>query len=590
MEPSRRHNHGALKINIVGVVVDKPTIDDSISKISHQFFKTDNDELYENSLFSIVHAIRQAKYDKNITGIVLDLKDFVGADQPSLRYLGKALSEFRSTGKPILSINDSYTQHQYYLASFANTIYLSPQGKVDLHGFSINNLYYKTLLDKLKITSNVFRVGTYKSAVEPFLRDNMSPESREVDTRWIQSLWKDYIKTIAKNRNIHYKKIFPEVQELISDLTKLEGDHAQYAKEKNLVDHIASHNTVDFYLNKIFGFNEEKKDYNNINLYDYLLLMQNMNNNSKEQVNKIKKDNIGLIMVSGPIIDGEDIQGYTGSNSIVKQIRAARFDNTVKAIILRINSPGGSLSASEQIREELATFRISSGKPVVVSMGGTAASGGYWISTPADYIIASPNTLTGSIGIFGIINTIEKLLNEIGIHSDGVSTSPLLNLIQTKELTPELKKIIQLNVENGYKTFIDLVSKSRKQSLDQIEKIAQGIVWTGNDAKINGLIDQLGDFDDAVNKAAQLAHLKNYQLYVWQQEPSVLENLINRIFLSLNSVMPKFLFSKNTFSPYSRIYDLSNHIKKQSELYNIFTDPQDRYVICLNCFGFKNNL
>lgn len=577
--------NGALKLNIIGSIVDKPTMGDSFSKISNQLFNGDDEIFYENSLFSIVNAIRQAKYDKHITGIVLDLKNFVSADQPSLNYLGKVLKEFHNTGKPIYSINDSYTQNQYYLASFADAIYLSPEGKVDIHGFSFNNVYYKDLLDKLKITSNIFRVGAYKSAVEPFFRNDMSFEAREVNNRWLKHLWNNYINTISKNRNINLKDFFPEAQELIQNIKKINGNFALYAKEKKLVDHVVSTSVVESFLNKKFGFNQEKKDYNNINLYDYLSLISD----DQEEINKeeVNKDNIGLIIVSGPIIDGKEIQGYAGSDNIVKQIRSARFDDSIKAIILRINSPGGSMSASEKIRIELNEFR-NSGKPIVVSMGGMAASGGYWIATPANYIIASENTLTGSIGIFGIIQTIEKLLNSIGVYSDGVSTSSLANITNFKELTEDTKQLIQLNIDHGYNIFLDLVAKSRNKSLNQVNKIAQGIVWTGNDAKINGLVDQIGDFDDAINKAVSLANLKkDYQLYIWQPEETVLENLINQLIFPVSSVTKNFL--KNYFLPsYLKTNNLLEY-EKQLKLHNIFKDLQGGYAICLSCFNMRNN-
>lgn len=581
------HYYGALKINIIGTIVDKTSVHNNFNKLSRQILKTNHDKLYENSLIDIVNAIRQAKNDNSITGIVLDLNNFISADQPSLSYLGKALNEFKKSGKPIFSIGDNYSQAQYYLASFADIIYLLPYGNVDINGFSTYNLYYKNLLDKLQITSNIFRIGSYKSAVEPFLRSSMSLEAREVNNRWINKLWNSYVNTISKNRNIPLDSVFPNTNNLIENLKKLDGNNAKYAKKMKLIDYININSNITFFLNKIFGFNKEKKEFNNINLYDYLHNLQYINDNHIKK-NKSIKNHISLIIVNGTIVDGEGTSDSVGSNNIVKQINIARLDSTIKAIVLRINSPGGSVTASEKIREELLAVR-NDRKPIVVSMSGTAASGGYWISTPANYIIASPNTLTGSIGIFGIFHTLEKFLNEIGINSDGISVSPLAENFSTKELKSELKQLIQLNIENGYDNFLKLVSKYRHKSLKEVEKIAQGIVWSGKDAKINGLVDALGDLDDAINKAAQLANLKSYQLNIWNEEPSILENFINHMILSTNLFSIKNnLNSNNIFSQSNKLNFLFNVINKQLFIINNFKDPKNEYVFCFNCYNYIN--
>lgn len=493
-------SRGALLLDISGVIVDKPDSSQRFSKLSRQLLGASSDRLQENSLFDIVNTIRQAKDDQNITGIVMDLKNFTGGDQPSMQYIGKALKEFRDSGKPVYAIGENYSQGQYYLASFANKIWLSPQGEVDLHGFATNGLYYKSLLDKLKVSTHVFRVGTYKSAVEPFIRDDMSPAAREADSRWIGELWQNYLHTIAANRQIPAQQVFPGAQGLLDGLTKTGGDTAKYALDNKLVDALASSAEIEKALTKEFGWSKTDKNYRAISYYDYVL---------KTPANT--GDSIGVVFANGAIMDGEETQGNVGGDTTAAQIRDARLDPKVKAIVLRVNSPGGSVTASEVIRSELAAARAA-GKPVVVSMGGMAASGGYWISTPANYIVANPSTLTGSIGIFGVITTVENSLDSIGVHTDGVSTSPLADVSITKALPPEAQQMMQLSIENGYKRFITLVADSRKSTPEQIDKIAQGHVWTGQDAKANGLVDSLGDFDDAVAKAAELAKLKQWHL------------------------------------------------------------------------------
>ncbi|ENS3475696.1 signal peptide peptidase SppA [Salmonella enterica] len=568
---SEQTARGALLLDISGVIVDKPSTNHRLSALGRQLFGASSDRLQENSLFDIVNAIRQAKDDRNITGIVLDLKNFTGADQPSMRYIGKALREFRDSGKPVFAVGENYSQGQYYLASFANKIWLSPQGQVDLHGFATNGLYYKTLLDKLKVSTHVFRVGTYKSAVEPFIRDDMSPAAREADSRWIGELWQNYLHTVSANRQISPQQLFPGAQAIIDGLTSVGGDTAKYALDHKLVDALASSADVEKALTKQFGWSKTENNYRAISYYDYSL--------------KTPADTggtIAVIFANGAIMDGEETPGNVGGDTTASQIRDARLDPKVKAIVLRVNSPGGSVNASEVIRAELAAARAA-GKPVVVSMGGMAASGGYWISTPANYIVASPSTLTGSIGIFGVINTVENSLSSIGVHSDGVSTSPLADISMTKALSPEVQKMMQLSIEYGYKRFITLVADARKRTPEQIDKIAQGHVWTGEDAKANGLVDSLGDFDDAVAKAAELAKLKQWHLDYYQDEPTVLDMVMDSMTGSVRAMLPEAI---QAMLP-APLVSAANTVKAEGDKLAAFNDPQNRYAFCLTCANVR---
>lgn len=562
---------GALIVDLSGTVVDKPSVSNKLSKLGRQLLGTNSNRLKENSLFDVVDAIRQAKGDANITGMVLDLRDFAGADQPSLQYMGKALREFRDSGKQIYATGDSYSQAQYYLASFANKIYLSPQGTVDIHGFATNGLYYKSLLDNLKVSSHVFRVGTYKSAVEPFLRDDMSPAAREADSRWMGELWQNYLNTLAANRQITPDQVFPGAQGLLDALQKTGGDTAEYAKNARLVDELASRSAVDQQLTKVFGWDKEAKDFNGTSIYDYQV---------KDQ--QSADGNIAVIMANGAIMDGDETAGTVGGDTTAMEIRQARLDPKIKAIVFRVNSPGGSVTASETIREELAAAKAA-GKPVVVSMGGLAASGGYWVSTPANYIMASPNTLTGSIGIFGVINTVENSLGAIGVHTDGVSTSPLADVATTKALPPEVQQMMQLSIENGYKNFLNLVAQARNKTPEQIDQIAQGHVWTGSDAKANGLVDALGDFDDAVAKAAELAKLKQPQLNWYQDDPGMLDMLFSQMDVSIRAALPDVL---KVWLP-APVMDTMAAMRDQPGLFDNLNDPQNRYAICLTCGQVK---
>ncbi|EAA7537177.1 signal peptide peptidase SppA [Salmonella enterica] len=568
---SEQTARGALLLDISGVIVDKPSTNHRLGALGRQLFGASSDRLQENSLFDIVNAIRRAKDDRNITGIVLDLKNFTGADQPSMRYIGKALREFRDSGKPVFAVGENYSQGQYYLASFANKIWLSPQGQVDLHGFATNGLYYKTLLDKLKVSTHVFRVGTYKSAVEPFIRDDMSPAAREADSRWIGELWQNYLHTVSANRQISPQQLFPGAQAIIDGLTSVGGDTAKYALDHKLVDALASSADVEKALTKQFGWSKTENNYRAISYYDYSL--------------KTPADTggtIAVIFANGAIMDGEETPGNVGGDTTASQIRDARLDPKVKAIVLRVNSPGGSVNASEVIRAELAAARAA-GKPVVVSMGGMAASGGYWISTPANYIVASPSTLTGSIGIFGVINTVENSLSSIGVHSDGVSTSPLADISMTKALSPEVQQMMQLSIEYGYKRFITLVADARKRTPEQIDKIAQGHVWTGEDAKANGLVDSLGDFDDAVTKAAELAKLKQWHLDYYQDEPTVLDMVMDSMTGSVRAMLPEAI---QAMLP-APLVSAANTLKAEGDKLAAFNDPQNRYAFCLTCANVR---
>lgn len=568
---SQQTARGALLLDISGVIVDKPSSTNRLGVIGRQLFGASSDRLQENSLFDIVNTIRQAKDDRNITGIVMDLKNFAGADQPSMQYIGKALREFRDSGKPVFAVGDSYSQGQYYLASFANKIWLSPQGTVDLHGFATNGLYYKSLLDKLKVSTHVFRVGTYKSAVEPFIRDDMSPAAREADSRWIGELWQNYLNTVAANRQIPAQQVFPGAQAMLDGLSKVDGDTAKYALDNKLVDALASNAEVEKALTKQFGWSKAENNYRAISYYDYSL-----------KTPADTGDGIGVVFANGAIMDGEETPGNVGGDTTASQIRDARLDPKVKAIVLRVNSPGGSVSASEVIRAELAAAKAA-GKPVVVSMGGMAASGGYWISTPASYIVANPSTLTGSIGIFGVINTVENSLDSIGVHTDGVATSPLADVSVTKSLPPEVQQMMQLSIENGYKRFITLVADARKSTPAQIDKIAQGHVWTGQDAKANGLVDSLGDFDDAIAKAAELAKLKQWHLEYYQDEPTFFDRIMNSMSGSVRAMLPEAI---QAMLP-APLATAASAVKAESDKLAAFNDPQNRYAFCLTCANVR---
>ena len=554
--------YGTLVMDIEGVVVDNSLYSDEMYELQNKIYGKRVNLSRENSLFDLVQKISQATSDPNINNMVLKLDNFVGADMSTLQYIGKYLDKFKAANKPIYAIGSNFNQSQYYLASYANKIYLTPLGAVNVFGLSANNLYYKTLLDNLKINTHVFRVGTYKSAIEPFIRDNMSEEARGNASRWLNLMWNNYLNDISTERKKAATQLVPPADKMLSELKSVNGNMAQYALTNGLIDAITSE--FDFELD----FNIK----HNFSIYKYQL---------KEEVEESNKEpKIAVVFVNGTITDGANNINIAGSQDIVKQLRDIRKNlnkNNIQAVVLRVNSPGGSVDASEAIRSELETlhrYQI----PIVVSMGGMAASGGYWISTASDYIVASPNTITGSIGIFGIIPTFENSLSHIGVYNDGVSTSPLANSSLTQSLSAEMEQFIQMNIDNGYSTFISLVAKNRNMTIEQVDQIAQGQVWLGSEASKNGLVDKLGDFDDAIDMAATLANISDYQID-WQKPEG---SWFNALYSDMIAMMPKSA-AEVLFEQIPEI----KQIKQQVSLWDKFQDAQNRYIYCLNCADVK---
>ncbi|WP_208609914.1 signal peptide peptidase SppA [Gilliamella mensalis] len=559
--------YGSLVLDIEGVIVDNTLYSDEIYALQNKIYGKKVNISRENSLFELTQKIAQATIDPNITSIILKLDHFVGADMSSLQYIGKYLTKFSEANKPIYAYGSNFNQSQYYLASYADKIYLTPLGSVNVYGLAANNLYYKTLLDNLKINTHVFRVGTYKSAIEPFIRDDMSEEAKSNTTRWLTLMWNNYLDDISTQRKKASIQLVPPPHTMLADLKTVNGNMAQYAISNGLVDVIASN----------YQFESELTHQHQISIYDYQLKSKDKNLDS---ANKDNKPVIAVVFVNGTITDGENSSNVAGSQDIVEQLRKIRKNlnkHNIQAIVLRVNSPGGSVDASEAIRSELEALRGYQ-IPIVISMGGMAASGGYWISTASDYIVASPNTITGSIGIFGIIPTFEGSLSHIGVYSDGVTTSPLADNTSTKNLPFEMNELIQMNIDNGYQTFISLVAKARNMTTEQVDNIGQGQVWLGTEASKIGLVDKLGDFDDAIETAATLAHLTDYKID-WQKPKG---NWFNAFYSDMIAMLPKST-AEIFFEQLPEAKQLQQHVS----LWNKFQDPQNRYIYCLNCADIR---
>ncbi|HDY7575494.1 TPA: signal peptide peptidase SppA [Vibrio vulnificus] len=557
----------ALVLNLSGPIVEQSLYINPMDSFTSSLFGEEIPK--ENVLFDVVDTIRYAKDDEKITGLVLSLRDMPETNLTKLRYIAKALNEFKASGKPIYAIGAFYNQSQYYLASYADKIYLAPDGGVMLKGYSAFNLYYKTLLEKLDVTTHVFRVGTYKSAIEPFVRDDMSPAAKESATRWLTQLWGAFVDDVANNRNIDPKTLNPSMEEFLSQLKSVNGDLAALSIKLGLVDEPATRQQLRAQLAEKFGASGDDS-YKAISYYDYRATMRdNFDANA---------DDIAIVVASGTIMDGQQPRGTVGGDTVAGLLRQARNDDKVKAVVLRVDSPGGSAFASEVIRNEVQALK-DAGKPIVVSMSSLAASGGYWISMSADKIIAQPTTLTGSIGIFSVITTFEKGFNKLGIYTDGVGTSPFSGEGISTGLSKGASQAFQMGIEHGYQRFISLVGDNRDLSLDAVDKVAQGRVWTGYDALQHGLVDQIGDFDDAVAEAAKMAQLENYNLY-WVEEPlspteQFIQEFMKQVKISMGvdiqSILP------------SSLQPVAQQMEQHASLLQNFNDPKGYYAFCLNC-------
>ncbi|UTM56492.1 signal peptide peptidase SppA [Photobacterium sp. CCB-ST2H9] len=523
----------------------------------------------ENVLFDIVDTVRAAAKDDKITGLILNLKEMPETSLTKLRYIAKAIEEFKQAGKPVYAMGDHFRQSQYYLASYADKIYMSPDGGVMLTGYGSYSLYYKTLLEKLDVTTHVFRVGTYKSFVEPYTRDNMSDAAREANTVWLNQMWDAYTQDVARNRQIDAGILTPEVKDLVSELKSVQGDFARLSQKMGLVDELINRTQLRQQFIKEFG-SDGDHGFNQVSYYDYQPTIGSPFQPSK--------NGIAVVVASGAIVDGQQAQGSIGGDTAAALLRQARLDDDIKAVILRVDSPGGSAFASEVIRNEVDALKLA-GKPVVVSMSSLAASGGYWISSSASEIIAQPTTITGSIGIFGILATFEKGLENIGVYSDGVGTTPFSGIGITRGLPEDVAEIFQLGIENGYQRFISLVSENRHISLEETDKIAQGRVWTGQDALKLGLVDRLGDFDDAIVSAAKLAKLDDYDLH-WIDLPlSPLEQLLQDMTSEASVKVSQMVATQMPAALQPAIRQIATDVNSL----NSFNDPKGQYAFCLNC-------
>lgn len=493
----------ALVIAPAGELVEKKTVIDPVSRFINGIAGLPLPR--ETMVQDILDVINTATDDARIKVLVLDLDNLNSGSLNQYRTIAQSLETFRQSGKKIIALGDQFDQGHYYLASFADEIYLNPMGSVNLWGFGVFRLYMKELFDRLAINFHVFKVGSFKSATEPFTRGSMSPEARSANQDWLNRVWDLFCLDIARNRDFPPDFITDFINKMPVYMRRAGGNSAQMAMDNHLIDGLMTRAEAENYLITLVGRAENDDSFRQVHFLDYLDTITPSYTKKQDHL-----DSIGIIVARGNIVYGESVPGQISSDGTGELIRQAREDKSIKAVVLRIDSGGGSAFASEQIRQELLLLQ-KSGKPLVVSMGALAASGAYWIAADADRILASPFTLTGSIGIYGIVPTFENAIAKIGVSSDGIGTTKIAAAGDpTQALPPELAESIQLSVEEGYQRFITIVAKGRELDPEIVEKIAQGRVWDGAKAKELGLVDELGGLKESVAVAAELAGLKEF--------------------------------------------------------------------------------
>ncbi len=451
-------------------------------------------------LRDLVGAIDAAAKDKRISRILLLPGDLQGGGFAALREVGAALDRFRAAGKPVIAWAVNLDQGQYYLAAHADRVLVDPQGGVMITGLANYRLFYKDLLDKLGVDVHLFRVGQFKSAAEPYILDHASAASKQADSYWMNGLWNSYLGEVAALRKLDPAALRADIDNLPQTIASTQGDLAQLALNEHLVDGLATRAQLIAMLRKE-GVPADPKGHGirEVSLAGYVARMPREGN--------LFAPGVAVVVAEGEITGGRQSPGSIGGESTAALIRAAREDRKTRALVLRVNSPGGEVFAAEQIRREVELTRAA-GIPVVVSMGNVAASGGYWISMDANRIVAEPNTITGSIGIFGMYYSVPNTLAKLGIQSDGVGTGPMAGAFDiTRPLDPKVGAVIQAIIDKGYRDFVGQVAKARGKSYADIDAIAQGRVWTGQQALDRGLVDQLGGMNVAIADAASLAKL-----------------------------------------------------------------------------------
>lgn len=558
---------GALVLDPRGAIVEQRSPVDPI-----QQWLAPEAVLAETELNDLLDALRHATEDERIRMVVLDLDDLQFVSVAHAQALGQALAAFRAADKQVLAYGSYYDQQPYLIASYADAIYMHPLGQVLLPGFNVTQLYLKGLLDKLDVNVHVFRVGRYKEFVEPYTRNDMSEAAREANQELVDLLWREFGSQIVENRRLDRARFDRYTQSYADAVRETHGDFASLAVEYHLVDELLTPDQARARIADGVG-EGERGGFNGIGFRDYLRAI----NGAPEPGDGPQ---IAMITGQGPIVMGEQIRGVIAAERVVQVIRQVREDDDVAALVVRLNTPGGSAFASELIRQELELTQLA-GKPVVVSMGPLAASGGYWIASTADAIVAEPTTLTGSIGVFGILPTFENSLESIGVTSDGVGTSPLGPVNPLSGLSEANAQVLQTGTEHAYRRFLNLVARGRDLSLEEVEKVAEGRVWLGLQAVELGLVDELGDQQTAIARAAELAGLERWSLRRIEPPLTPQEILLRELFGNLAQLGGTGVWERAAGG--QLLPPLLRRIGETWDALQSLDDPRHNYALCLGC-------
>ena len=567
-------SNAALVIRPVGSIVEQLEGDAYDRAIAELIGDTRTQTLLQD----ILDGLKYAKDDDRIQAVVLELDSIGGSGLSKLKIIGDAIDDFRSSGKPVLANADYYSQGAYYLASRADEIYMHRDGFLFFRGFGIYQNYYKSAIDKLEIDWNVFKVGTHKAAVEPFMRTDMSEQHRQSMSVLLDQLWGIYRADILQARQLDDGVIEDLTSNFVERVSKTDGHVADVYVDAGLIDSLVSR--VEFQKNVLqYVASDEDKEgqYRGTDLYDYLAERRMFDESP------VKDENVAVIVAVGQILNGSQPPGTIGGDSTAELLRRARFDKSVKAVVLRVDSGGGSVFASRVIGNEVRALR-DAGKPVVASMSSAAASGGYWISMGADRIFATPATITGSIGVFGMFPTFQRTLDSLGINTDGVGSTVWAGEFRPdREMADRTRDLFQLFVNNDYDDFISLVAEYRGIDKSEVDRIAQGQVWTGADALANGLIDEFGTLEDSIAAAAGLADLEEnqYGRKYFEKELSTTEQLAVDF---LSSARVTAVISDAAIRKTSSVDRLKAMLEQALSPMMLFNDPKGSYAHCFCVF------
>lgn len=526
----------------------------------------------ETLLKDVLDAIAAAKGDARIKLIVLDLEQLGPTGLSKLQEVGEAIRDFRAGGKRVVVAANTLDQTRFYLAAQAGEVYLDPLGFVLIDGFSYYRMFLRDAVDKLGVDVNVFRAGTYKSFTDQFSRGDMAPSEREEATAWLNALWGAYQRDVTRARSLPPTALDDYVSQAPAALQALHGDAAKLALQRGLVTALKSRRQLADELKGLVGEDADHHSYNAIAMGPYLASAR-----SRHVLQSRSDARVGIVVAAGDIVGGHQPPGTIGGDSTSDVLRQARYDDTVKAVVLRVDSPGGSMFASEQILREVVALR-KAGKPVVVSMSTYAASGGYYIATAANEIFASPTTLTGSIGVFTVVPTFERTLGKLGVHVDGIATSPIAGSMRLdRSLSPEAKQMLQSGVDNAYAQFLQRVGEGRRKSVDDVDKIAQGRVWAGVDAQRIGLVDHLGGLHDAIAAAEKLADLgPGSPVDYLEPEMSLREQLM----LQLRSRAVGMAAGAGLMPPGGTLLQMLDPVLAEARQLARLDDPRGLYAYC----------